>query len=72
MTPSGSEGNLLEDDALVSKLNDAKDTSIQIREQMISSEMTEREINATRIVYTLTARKGESSMRFDAEWDDSC
>jgi dynein heavy chain len=50
-------GNFLEDDMLVTKLNDAKNTSIQIREQISASEATETQIDSARVSYSPTAHR---------------
>lgn len=42
---ASAQGNFLEDDALVAKLNEAKNTSGEIREHLIKAEKTESEIN---------------------------
>jgi dynein heavy chain len=55
---STSEGNLLDDEVLISTLQDSKVTSENINKRVVEAEQTEKDINAAREQYRSVATRG--------------
>ncbi|KAL3899975.1 MAG: hypothetical protein SGPRY_012545, partial [Prymnesium sp.] len=55
---SASEGNILDDEVLINALSDSKITSGVIMGRVQEAEVTEKEINATRLKYVPAATRG--------------